>query len=389
MVSELYFTDARADVPLPEIAQGQVSFFRPEYSLVNKMARLIEKSEIFNMIEKGDHVAVKMHWGTFSTTRTIRSIFIRKVIELLKEKGAYVFITESAGLGLGKPRCYGVGRLYAAQVAGYTFETCLAPLIPADGLQGFNHKLVKVEGQQLKEVYVAKMIAEADKVISCAHVKGHPRGGIGGAIKNIGVGCVAKPSKFMIHFYDDVPFIDLENCIKCGKCREVCPGGAISDGYSIDPELCKDFRCLGCYEVCRETGTGAIPLQWTGGKDTPIRIADAAKAVIDTVGGENMAYINFLLGISPICDCVPYSDLPFVPDIGILVGQDPVAIDKASLDLINQAPIIPTSILTEPVENKIATIYANSFQCDPFHIIEAAHQLNLGSLTYKMHHLED
>jgi uncharacterized Fe-S center protein len=344
------------------------------------MEKIIRKSGIFDTIEKDDHVALKMHWGTLTTTRTIRSIFIRKVVELLHEKAAYVFITESAGLGMGAPRCYGIGRLKAAQVAGYTFETCLAPLIPADGLQGFAHKLVKVDGIQLKEVYVAKMIADADKVISCAHVKGHPRGGIGGAIKNLGVGCVAKPSKYMIHFYDDTPQIDLSKCDKCGKCREICPAGAITDGYSIIPELCKDYRCLGCNEVCR--GKGGIPLQWTGGVDTPTRIADAAKAVINTVGPENMAYLNFVLDVTPVCDCVPYSDQPVVPDIGILAGADPVAIDKASLDLINASPIIPTSLLSEPVEDKLAAVYADSFQCDPNTILEVAHKLQLGNLEY-------
>ncbi|NVM30234.1 MAG: DUF362 domain-containing protein [Candidatus Helarchaeota archaeon] len=384
-MSEIYYTDPRADIPLSEVAQGRASFFRPEYSLVNKMEKLIQKSGIFDIVEKDDQVAVKMHWGTFATTRTIRSIFIRKVVELLNEKGAYVFITESAGLGIGKPRCYGIGRLRAAQVAGYTFETCLAPLIPADGLQGFDHELVKIDGLQLKEVYVAKRIAEADKVISCAHVKGHPRGGIGGAIKNIGVGCVAKPSKYMIHFYDDTPQIDQSKCDKCGKCREVCPAGAITDGYSIIPELCKDYRCLGCNEVCRDKG--AIPLRWTGGTDTPIRIADSAKAVIETVGPENMSYLNFVLDVAPVCDCVPYSDLPIVPDIGILAGTDPVAIDKASLDLINQSPIIPTSILTEAVEDKFAAVYAESFQCDPNYIIEAAQKLQLGNPKYSLQKL--
>ncbi len=381
-MSEVYYTDARADVPLPDIAKGKASFFQAEYSLVNKLAKLVQKSGVFNIVEKGDHVAVKMHWGTFSTTRTIRSIFIRKVVELLNEKGAYVFLTESAGLGMLNPRCYGIGRLKAAQIAGYTFETCLAPLIPADGLRGFNYKRVKINGLQLKEVYVSKMIAEADKVISCAHVKGHPRGGIGGAIKNIGVGCVAKPSKFMIHIYDEYPQIDKSRCDQCGKCYEICPAGAITEDLSIIPEICRDYRCLGCNEVCRDKG--AIPLKWCSSKDTAIRIADAAKAVIQTVGAENFGFLNFILDVTPICDCVPYSDTPFVPDVGILASSDPLAIDKASLDLINQSPILPNSILTKPVENKIAAIYAESFQCDPNYLLQAAQKLQLGRVKYKL-----
>ncbi|MHA1428414.1 MAG: DUF362 domain-containing protein [Candidatus Helarchaeota archaeon] len=379
-MSELYYTDPRAEIPLQQVARGETSFFNAELSLVNKMEKMIRKSGIFDIVEKDDHVAVKMHWGTHSTTRTIRSIFIRKVIELLKQKSAYVFITESAGLGMRFPRNYGLGRLHDAQVAGYTFETCLAPLIPADGLQGFNYRHVSVDGLQLKEVYIAEMIAEADRVISIAHVKGHPRGGIGGALKNIGVGCVAKPSKYMLHIYDETPQINSEKCDHCDNCRFICPAHAITDGYSINPALCRDYRCFGCAEVCRDKM--AIKVKWCSAEDTAIRIADCAKAVIDTVGAENFAFLNFILDVTPVCDCVPYSDLPVVPDLGILAGSDPLAIDKASLDLINNAPILPGSILSEPIENKFAAIYADSFECDPNYLIEAAQKLQLGNLKY-------
>ncbi|HUX99371.1 MAG TPA: DUF362 domain-containing protein [Candidatus Deferrimicrobium sp.] len=380
-MSEIFWIDARSEVDLPAVAQGKVTFFQDELSLVNKLQKLIEKSEMLALIDKDDQVAVKMHWGTETTTRTIRSIYVRKVVELLKTKSKYVFLTESAGLGLGYTRNYGVGRLQLAQIAGYTFETCLAPLVPADGLYGFNHKLVKVDGIQLKEVYVAKAIAEADKVIVLSHVKGHPRGGLGASIKNLGVGCVAKPSKYMLHIYDETPQIDETKCNKCNKCVEICPAGAI-DGYSINPDICKDYRCIACVEACREQR--AIKLNWCSARDTAIRIADCAKAVVDTVRAENIGYINCILDVSPICDCAPYSDTPFVPDLGILAGFDPVAIDKASLDLINQAPILPGSVLTTSTDNKIGSIYASSFETDPFTIIEAAKKLQLGSLNYSL-----
>ncbi len=381
-MSELYWVDARAEVPLSEVAQGRASFFQSELSLVNKMKRLIQQSGLLDIVEKGDHVAVKMHWGTQSTTRTLRSIFIRKVVELLNEKKAHVFITESAGLGIVNARSHGIGRLHHAQEAGYTFETCLAPLIPADGLHGFNYKRVKVNGQQLKEVYIAEMIAEADKVISLAHVKGHPRSGLGASIKNLGVGCVAKPSKFMLHFYNDYPQIDQAKCTKCGKCREVCPVNGITDGYSIIPEICKDHRCIGCSEICPEK---AVLLKWCNAKDTAIRIVDAAKAVVDTVGKENFGFLNFMLDITPLCDCVPYSDTPFVPDLGILAGFDPLAIDTASLDMINKAQILSGSVLSEPSDNKFASIFADSFEADPFNIIEAAKKIRLGNSQYSLH----
>jgi len=60
-----------------------------------------------------------------------------------------------------------------------------------------------------------------------------------------------------------------------------------------------------------------------------------------TVGKPGVGYLNFLLQITPDCDCVPWSDAPIVPDVGILASTDPVAIDAASLDLVNQQQGLP------------------------------------------------
>jgi uncharacterized Fe-S center protein len=76
-----------------------------------------------------------------------------------------------------------------------------------------------------------------------------------------------------------------------------------------------------------------------------------------------MGFFNFLLNITPDCDCVPWSDAPIVPDIGILASCDPVAIDQASYDLVNQKMGLPYSLLQknhEPGKDKFLGLWEST-----------------------------
>ena len=53
------------------------------------------------------------------------------------------------------------------------------------------------------------------------------------------------------------------------------------------------------------------------------------------------------MDVSPFCDCHPENDAPIVPDIGMLASFDPVALDQACVDLVNAAPIMDNSLLSE------------------------------------------
>ncbi len=358
-MEKVYFVNARARVTKPE------EWYQPQLSLVNKLKRLIDESGILDTISAGDIVAVKTHFGERGTTKTIRSVFIRAVVEKLKEIRAKPFVTETTGLGLTRLRSTAYGRLVIAEENGYTQQTVSAPIIIADGLLGFDFVEVEINGKYLKKVYVAKAIAECDAVICCTHFKMHMDAGIGGSIKNVGVGCVAKPSKFDVHIRD-FPVIN-ENCTKCGKCIDICPAKAIKD-FKIDKSKC--LKCLGCYEVC---DFDAVELKWLRGKDVSDRIVECAKGVLSV--NSNFAYLNFLIDITPHCDCHPYSDIAITPDIGIIASRDIVAIDRASLDLYLKAESIKDSLLAE-----------NRFWewTDPFGMISYAEEIGLGCSKYEL-----
>ena len=95
-------------------------------------------------------------------------------------------------------------------------------------------------------------------------------------------------------------------------------------------------------------------------------------------------FLNFITNVSPACDCYGHSDAPIVPDIGIVASQDPVAIDQASADLVNQAQGRKGSSLTKnfnPGEDKFRAIYPN---VDWEIQLDYAEKIGLGTRNYEL-----
>lgn len=326
---DIHFVNSRADV------KDVSKWYQPQLSLAKKVEKLISESGNLDFIDKGDIVAIKTHFGERGTTKTLRPIFIRKIVNAVRERGGKPFVTETTGLGLLKDRCTAIGRLKIAEENGYTAQTLNAPIMIADGIKGYDYVGVDIIGKHIKNVKVARAIIDSDAVICATHFKLHMMAGIGGSIKNIGVGCVAKPSKFDLHC-SEKPKIN-ENCNQCGDCIDVCPTSAISD-FRIYPNRC--IKCGACDEVCKND---AIELNWLTGKDISERIVECASGVMKTV--ENFAFFNFAVDITPHCDCHPYSDNSIVPDIGVFASNDIVAIDKACYDAFLQSRKNPDSLV--------------------------------------------
>jgi hypothetical protein len=362
-MQKVYFCDSRAVVSDP------ARWYQPQLSLVNKLKRLIDESGVLDIISGGDLVAIKTHFGERGTTKTLRSTFIRAVVEKVKEAGGKPFVTETTGLGLTRLRSTAVGRLLIAEENGYTQQTLSAPIIIADGLNGYDDVVVEIEGKYLGRVHVAKAIAEADAVICCTHFKLHMQAGIGGSLKNVGVGCVAKQSKFDIHIarYPKI----MNNCTRCGKCVDICPSNAIQN-FQIIEEKC--IKCTGCYEVCDEN---AVEIRWLVGPEVSYRVVECAAGVLNL--NSNFSYLNFLIDITPHCDCHPYSDIPVVPDLGIFASKDIVAIDRASLDMYTEADVIKESILAK---------HRFWEWTDSVGMLEYAEKLGLGSSDYEIVKIE-
>lgn len=312
-------------------------------------------------VRAGDIVAVKIHPGEYGNTTHIRPVIVRTVVDLVIKAGGIPFVTDTTTLYRGM-KLNAAELITGAAMNGFTHASVNAPFIVADGLRGGDGKEIQVNGEAISSITVASAIAGADSMIVISHGKGHPASGFGGAVKNLGMGCLDRAGKIKVHEVGK-PAIDPEKCIQCGECVEVCPWGAINP-----PEIDRSKCCgeLSCADACNQEAIIPPP---DASEKMQKRLGEAAFGAIKALGGR-IGYINWVYDITPGCDCFNFSGERFVEDIGILAGKDPVALDSATIDLIN-----------ERMKKNGSSIF-NVWGTDPRIHIEAAEKIGCGSREY-------
>ncbi|MEE0137395.1 DUF362 domain-containing protein [Fusobacterium ulcerans] len=252
-------------------------------------------------------VAVKISTGEPGGHNFLSSDLIKKLV------------TDVNGTIVECNTAYGGSRSTTAmhmQVAKDHGFTAIAPVDIQDA-EGSISLPVK-NGKHLTENLVGSHFKNYDSYIVISHFKGHAMGGFGGAIKNISIGIASAEGKALIH--------------SAGKSRTNPWGGA------QDPFL--------------------------------ESMAEAAKTVSDELGG-NMLYINVMNRLSVDCDCSSNPAEPDMHDIGILASFDPVALDKACVDLVYAAP--DGKSLIERIESRNGTL-----------TLKYAEEIGLGSQQYSL-----
>lgn len=174
-------------------------------------------------------------------------------------------------------------------------------------------------GQTITKNYVGKNLMNYDGLIVLSHFKGHPMGGYGGALKQLSIGCASSYGKAYIH------------------------------------------------------GASEVEKKWTQEHNKFLSsMADAASSVHNLFKG-NICYINVMKNMSVDCDCCAKAEDPCMKDIGILASLDPIAIDKACLDLVYNSDDPGKEHLIERIESRNGA-----------YTIECALKLNFGSIEYEL-----
>lgn len=357
-------------------------------SLPGKLEGLLKEFDLSKYLEKDEWVAVKTHFGSEGAHRIVRPVFLRKVVEAIKSVGAKPFITDTV-------RIKGLDYLEVANQNGINHLSCDAPVILADGLYGNDNILVKA-GEILGEIAVASVIHDVPAMVLCTHVKGHIQAGYGGAIKNLAMGGISarhrahgwEKGRGAMHTIGEgiLSWIP-DRCTLCYQCEKVCPLGAIDfigdpsgkgDALRWDEKEC--WRCGRCTRVC-EVEAIILP---TDDVRFMKSLAESAAAVLSTFSRRKVIYINFLTEIIPECDCMPCADVPVIQDQGILISDDPVAIEQATVDLLIKAKPLPQSIAEDKeVREGEDTLF--KINPRPYHLqIEEAERLGLGSRQYSL-----
>lgn len=182
-----------------------------------------------------------------------------------------------------------------------------------------------------------------DIIISLTHFKGHEMTGFGGTLKNLGMGSGSRAGKMEMHS-NSQPKINLKNCIGCGQCIKSCSQEAIHFNEKSKAEI--DYqKCIGCGQcvaVCQYSA--AVMGSGESGAIAQEKIAEYTYAALKD---KPHFHLSFIMNVSPYCDCWNYNDMAIVPDIGMAASFDPLALDRACVDLVNKAPIVKGSILEE------------------------------------------
>ncbi len=364
--------------------KGQVFFsdLRTTFkrTMLDKVDELLQKVGIGERIKANDLVAIKLHFGERGNTALVRPIFIRRIVDTVRICGGKPFLTDTNTLYRGT-REESISHIATAIQNGFDYSVVDAPIIIADGIRGNAFVTVRIDKPIYREVSIAHDIFSANAIIGVGHFTGHELSGFGGALKNLAMGCSSRGGKLKQHS-SVAPKVKAARCTGCETCIACCPQAAIAmfkEKARIDPQGC--VGCGECLSVCPE---GAIQVRWDN--DAALfqkKMAEYAYGALVRKGKKSI-FLNFLTQVSPACDCCGYSDTPIVGDIGILASRDPVAIDQASVDLVNAQPGNEKSRLNThlgPGEDKFRALYP---QIDWGVQLQYAEKIGLGSRKYEL-----
>ena len=274
---------------------------------------VIKVYDLLNKKLKGK-VAVKVHSGEKGNQNFLHPLFLKPIVEhvngtVVECNTAYAGARNETGKHLELLKEHGWSDYFNVDI------------MDAEGPD----KVLDVPNHlKIDKNYVGKHIDNYDSMLVISHFKGHPMGGFGGALKQLSIGCASSSGKAWIH----------------------------SAGKTLDQEKLWDN----------------VALQ----DDFIMSMADAASSVVKHFNG-NMAFINIMCNLSVDCDCCAVAEDPCMKDIGILASLDPIALDKACLDLIYNSTDSGRDHFVERVERQHGT-----------YIIDSAEKLGFGSKDYEL-----
>ena len=299
--------------------------------ICQKLEKAVTAYDWLAFVKDRDLVAIKTHFGEENSQGYVRPLNLTMLAALAKKKNGQPFLTDTATLYSGL-RANAIGHIELAERHGFGFANTQTPLIMADGLTGDEETDVAIPGRLYQKVKIASMIVKAEALVVVSHFTGHMVSGFGAALKNMGMGCASRRGKLAQHS-TATPSVKKKKCTGCGACVTWCQARAITMAEQIaqiDKRQC--IGCAQCLTVCR---FDAIGYNWSETYEQLQRkIVEHAWGVA-RAKKDKVLYINFLNRISKDCDCMGgYKKIS--PDIGVLIAFDPVAIDAASLDLVEQ-----------------------------------------------------
>jgi len=339
-----------------------------EKAISEKARKIFKAGGFASCFEENDFTAVKVHVGERDCNTYLTAPCIKGLVDELIALKTKPFLTDTSTLYTGR-RHNAVDHTILATEHGFCLETLGIPFIATGGLFGTSEMPVRIKGELNKEVFVAYDIVRCQSILSVAHLTGHVATCLAATLKTLGMGCASRKGKMQQHAALTLTIGD--DCTRCGQCYDNCPADAISlDDVKAHIDQDKCISCAECLAVCR---FGAVKFHW--GPESEILQKSMAEYALGTLKGKEnkVAFFNYIISVTEGCDCMNTPDMPkIVDDIGIVASTDPVAVDRAALDLVERKA---GKSLAELLEDE---------KLDPRHQIEHAERIGLGSISYEL-----
>lgn len=367
MTSTVYFGTARQ------------SRLEARETLPAKLDLILEKLQIRERV-KDEMVIIKMHTGNNIGYSTIHPVFVRRVVQAVKDGGGKPFIADVNWDVSG------------AETRGYTHETLGCPIYPAAGPDEKYFYEYEKTFKNIKKWKLAGMVKDATFLINFSHVKGHPSCGFGAAFKNLALGCMAGETRGEMH--DSMHFDQYWFPEKCSNIETIrmiaaaCPFEAIVEDKKnpgqmhLHMEQCN--QCGRCLQVAPE---GSLKIDAANFHAFQEACAISTSITLSTFHPKKVTHLSLATHMTPVCDCFGFTSMPILPDVGIFGSDDIIAIERAVLDATAGMKLIEENL---PLAMEVHTRQGHPFQQihgplkDPYMVTEYGEKLGLGSRDYEL-----
>jgi len=348
-------------------------------TLPAKLDLILERLDVRQRVQ-GETVAIKLHVGGNIGYSVIHPVFVRKVVQAVKDGGGHPFV------------CDVDWDVMSAASRGYTPETLGCPILPIAGLGNHYTYPVDYEFKNIKTWKIAGMAHDASFMINFSHVKGHPSCGFGAGHKNIALGCMAGETRSAIHdtcHYDQYWFPELcPDPLVRQAIKDSCPHGAIVDDKKSPGDLHLHIeecnQCGRCLKVAPPGSWKIDPLNFWAFQEAN---AISVKLTLDTFAPGKLTHLALATHMTPVCDCFGFTSMPVLRDAGIFGSDDLTALDQAILDVTATYPLLEENL---PASMEVHTRQGHPWQWlhgpfkDPYKVVEYSQKLGIGSREYEL-----